>query len=731
MKELFLPFLTAGLSASVLILAVILARLALYKAPKRYICLLWLLVGLRLLIPFTVESRLSLQPDQSAVTQLGAVVLPQQQVPAPVAPGQNSDPVTRPSAPLTENAPATAPSTDSLSPDVAAAPDYGVIAAWVWILGAGGMLAYATISYHALKRKLRWAVPLARGVFEDASVRSPFLLGYLKPRIYLPSQAAEYREHILAHERCHIRRGDNWTKLIGFICLALHWYNPMVWLAYSLLSRDTEMACDEAVIRTMDTQQRKAYSAALLSCAAGRQRFSACPVAFGEDNVKQRILKVLHYKKPAFWLSILAVVAVIAIAVCFLTNPANQTDPTEPSDMDPVEKCRQAVMQLQNADYYTISQDQKRNTTDDVWYAWYTSFHLRNGDNWYHRFESSEWVGEYFAYDGHQFAKNTTSTMPEEDIAYFQWTETDLSNEMMLQHFCWLLEYDWDANTFTLKEISPAKTTITLSVEPRYDSVLSEELQFYFDDVTGRLESVSRMQLLVNGVSLSTVYIHHNDEADIKAILSNYYQRILSGEEIATPPASTAFAAMLTQPSAAEYEAYKSFFYNQLGGGDKVIFADVTRDGKAEMLMVRTNANGDFYYGSVFTIDASGVRLIYSNSGGADHASGYYGWYLKPAENGYNLAEETFGMNNGIGTLIFEEYYLRPDDRKVSVDRIYVSSDDPESRDETGAVSEEAMDRYTRQLNERIAAFYLIHNTYTESNGKYLHLDDAVWVPFE
>lgn len=595
------------------------------------------------------------------------------------------------------------------------------------------MLAYAFVSYHVLKRKLRGAVALEYGVLEDPAVRSPFLLGYLRPRIYLPCGVPEeHRGYILSHERCHIRRGDNWVKLIGFVCLALHWYNPLVWLAYSLLCKDMEMACDEAVIRTMDIPQRKAYSAALLSCAAGKMGLRACPVAFGEDNVKQRILKVLHYRKPAVWLSAVALIAVAVLAVCFLTNPAAQADPTEPSELDPMEKCRLAVEQLQKADSYALREHQSVFSVDNsAFYVWDMAFHLCDGDNGYHLYESSDFVWEYFAYDGRQFAKTTTNAVPEEDNPYLEWTETDISDEPLWQERCWLLDYQWEASRISLQEVSPdGVSTITLSVRYEQDDVVSAQLQFCFDSATGKLSSVSRKLQKANGVSRSTIYIQYNDEMDIAATLSTYYQSILSGNWEDTAPSGTASAVILTQPSDRAYEAYKTFFYSQFGRGDEVIFADVTHDGEAEMLVLHKWSNGEFCNGYVYTMEDSNVRLLYSNSGGLDHASGFYSWYLKPVENGYNLAEETFDMNNGIGTVSFEEYYLRPDGQRVSVDRIYVSSEDSESRDEAGTISEEAANRYMQQLNARIASFYLLHNTYTLSSGGYMRLD-MLWQLFQ
>lgn len=731
MKALFMDFLTAGFSGSILILAVIFARLVLRKAPKRWTCMLWLLVGARLLLPFSIESGLSLQPDQSAVAELGTAVIIGQQTPvlAPVLPE-----VSGPSADETPDIPSSQPVSDSVPdnsiavPSISAGTDYAAAAAWVWLAGAGAMLAYALLSYGVLKRKLRCAVALGDGVFEDGSVHSPFLLGYLRPRIYLPCHVPqEYRSHILAHERCHIRRGDNWAKLVGYLCLAVHWYNPLVWLAYSLLCRDMEMACDEAVIRTMDTPQRKAYSAALLACATGKHSFSACPVAFGEDDVKQRIVKVLRYKKPAFWLSIAAVLVIAVVAVCFLTDPVASAESGE----DPVEKCRQAVERLQSADTYAISQNRSLQTTGGYWYAWDTASSLRSGDNWYHRFESADWTSEYFSYDGRQFAKNTTAAMPEEDVAYREWTETDLSGEAMLQNFCWLLSIEWDANAVTLQDADPAGTRVTLSIRPREENVRAETWEFRFDDA-GRLTEACRVQEVTEWVSTCTVIIEYSAEQDAAATLSGYYRDILSGNNIGMPSDTAVNAAMLTQPGTREYELYKDYFYTQFDSGDLVIFADVTHDGVAEMLVVDIWMDGWRCTGFVYTVAADSVLLLYSNGGGADHASGFYGWYLRPAETGYHLAEETFGMGGGIGTLSFEEYYLDGYGNRIDVDKIYVSSDDPESLDGSGhSVSEEAVERYEQELNQRIAQFYLISNTYTNSNGGYMRLADSVWKVFE
>ncbi|MBQ3169140.1 MAG: M56 family metallopeptidase, partial [Clostridia bacterium] len=207
-------------------------------------------------------------------------------------------------------------------------PEKGQTHSWmyffsrIWFVGLGCMLAYTAFSYYLLKRKVATAVPFKRGIKQSEYVDSPFVLGILRPVIYLPFGMAEAdRAHVIAHEKAHIRRRDHWWKPIGFLLLSIYWFNPLLWVAYILLCRDIEAACDEKVIRDMDKDSRRAYSTALLNCSVHRHRIAACPLAFGETGVKQRVKGVMNYRKPAFWVILIALVITIIVAVCFLTNP--------------------------------------------------------------------------------------------------------------------------------------------------------------------------------------------------------------------------------------------------------------------------------------------------------------------------------------------------------------------------------------------------------------------------
>lgn len=351
MNEMFRGVLNASFQGGIVILAVLILRLVLKKAPKKYICLLWILAGLRLLMPFSIESSLSLQPRVELVELDQAV-----NVPVP-------DYWVEPDAPLME-APANAevPQIDltKTEPEIEISSDmqmeqttylyqvedgeistltYNEVAANLWVLGAGVMLFYSMLSYCLLKFKLREAVRMAGDIWESDRIGTAFILGYLRPRIYLPmGLSADQQDLILRHERSHLKRLDHWVKLFGFVALAVHWFNPLVWLAYTLLCWDMELACDEYVVSGMDLQQRKSYSAALLACSSNRSYLAVSPVAFGEKPIKKRIRAVLGYRKPAVWLTAVAVLALIVVAVCFLTDPKmpeKVEDPTVTAESAP------------------------------------------------------------------------------------------------------------------------------------------------------------------------------------------------------------------------------------------------------------------------------------------------------------------------------------------------------------------------------------------------------------
>lgn len=327
MEAVFLKLLNMSITAGWLVLAVILLRLVLKKAPKAMICILWGIVGLRLIFPVTIESVLSLVPS--------AETLPQD-ITHSAAPMINSgfsalnslvNPVI--SEKLAPNAEISAKLPSAVSPMQMIA----YIAAWVWLAGIAAMLIYTAVSYLRIRRAVREAIPADEKVYLCDRISTPFILGIIAPRIYLPSDiSAEDAEFVIAHEKAHLCRLDHLWKPIGFLLLSVHWFNPLMWVAYILLCRDIETACDEKVIKELGSEVKKPYSSALLNCSVPRKAIAACPLAFGEVGVKSRIRSVLNYKKPAFWIIIIAAIACIATAVCFLTNPKEEPKHTEIDD---------------------------------------------------------------------------------------------------------------------------------------------------------------------------------------------------------------------------------------------------------------------------------------------------------------------------------------------------------------------------------------------------------------
>ena len=316
MSVIFLKLLNLSISASWLVLVVLVLRLVLKRAPKWVNVLLWGMVALRLMLPFSIESALSLIP--SAETVSPEVV---QFDPAPTITS---------SVEFIDNA-----VNPSLSESFAAAPSasanplyvWTYLAGWVWLIGLAAMLAYALVSYLRLRRRVSASIPLRENIYVCDEVPSPFILGIVHPRIYLPSALDEaQRGSVLSHERAHLARRDHWWKPLGFALLAVYWFNPLLWLAYTLLCRDIELACDERVLCGMDAGQVKDYSSALLACSVPRRMLAACPLAFGEVGVGARVKNALRYKKPAFWVVAASVAVCVVVAVCFLTNPRTDTD---------------------------------------------------------------------------------------------------------------------------------------------------------------------------------------------------------------------------------------------------------------------------------------------------------------------------------------------------------------------------------------------------------------------
>ena len=310
MSELFLKIVNMSISASWVVIAVLTLRFCLKKAPKWVNVLLWGIVAARMVFPFSIESVLSLIPsaetisptimmEQSPSVQTGVPAL--NHVINPVISGSFTP-----------------------APDASANPlqIWIPVLAGIWLFGIAALFLYSAVSYWRLRRKVCEAVILRGNIYQSEKVCSPFVLGIIRPKIYLPYHM-DSREmgHVIAHEQTHICRRDHWWKPLGFLLLTTHWFNPLMWLSYILLCRDIELACDEKVIRKMSNEQRADYTQALVACSVDRRLITACPLAFGEIGVKERVKSVMNYKKPAFWIVLASVIVCAVIAVCFLTNP--------------------------------------------------------------------------------------------------------------------------------------------------------------------------------------------------------------------------------------------------------------------------------------------------------------------------------------------------------------------------------------------------------------------------
>lgn len=318
MNELFLKIINMSISASWLVLVVLILRFVLKKAPKWVNILLWGIVAIRLICPFSFESALSLIPSAETFPEK-VISGPSFDVQTGITPVDNriNDYLG-----------------DRYFEGVTVPANNGnnimTILTIVWTIGILLLVAYTVISYWRLRRKVDTAVRYKDNIFQSENVKSPFVLGIIKPRIYLPfNMNGQDLEHVVAHEQAHIHRKDHWWKPFGFLLLTIHWFNPLVWLAYVLLCRDIELACDEKVIKELGNEQRADYTQALVACSVNRRMIAACPLAFGEVGVKDRVTSVMNYKKPAFWGVVLAVIVCVFVAVCFLTNPVTKNNGTD------------------------------------------------------------------------------------------------------------------------------------------------------------------------------------------------------------------------------------------------------------------------------------------------------------------------------------------------------------------------------------------------------------------
>ena len=312
MEGVFIKLLNLSIQASILIVVVLLLRFILNKSPKWMKCLLWALVAIRLVCPFSIESIFSLAPDAEVVNMDNYVGMP--------------------------NIQSEAAGTDrSVNKYVETHDNEGVAVekkntnpiyflSIIWSVGIVILAVYALGSCLKIWRRVKLSIRTTENIYICDRIDSPFIFGIIKPRIYLPSGISEeQKESVIAHEQAHLKRLDHFWKPFGFCLLTVYWFNPLCWLAYILLCRDIELACDEKVIKNMDVTQKKIYSQVLLSFSESQKQILACPLAFGEVGVKERIRSILNYKKPAFWIIAVAIVSMIVTSVLFLTSPKKKT----------------------------------------------------------------------------------------------------------------------------------------------------------------------------------------------------------------------------------------------------------------------------------------------------------------------------------------------------------------------------------------------------------------------
>ncbi|MBQ8815290.1 MAG: hypothetical protein IJZ85_12440 [Lachnospiraceae bacterium] len=313
MEALLINVLNMSIAVSWLLLAVIVLRKLLKKVPRRLHCVLWALVAVRLLCPFSFESGLSLIPSIETIPPQSAYVGDVPKIESGI------DGVDRKVNDFIEN------HEWIIDFSTEGQGFRRSTSLWwigvVWVSGMSAVLLYGGISYGRLKKQVEVSLP-KDGYYLCDGIESPFILGVIRPRIYLPSTLPDEQiAGVMAHEQAHLKRRDHWWKPMGYILLAVYWFHPLMWIGYMLFCRDVEMACDERVVGVMSPEERKTYSETLLSCSVSHNAILACPLAFGEVGVKERIKAVVSHRKPGAWVIAAALVICAGVALCFLTDP--------------------------------------------------------------------------------------------------------------------------------------------------------------------------------------------------------------------------------------------------------------------------------------------------------------------------------------------------------------------------------------------------------------------------
>lgn len=310
----FSNILNSSIAASWLIIVVVILRFLLKKAPKWTCVALWGIVALRLLLPFSIESAFSLIPSA-------------QTVPREILRYEGMQRNESAYLEVVTNPMYSGGISIELNQTVDRVQVHMIYMTLNWLVGVFVLLVYTVICCWRLRRKVDTAVRYKENIFQSENVSSPFVFGIIRPRIYLPYKLdVQSMNYVIAHEQAHIQRKDHWWKVLGFFLLTIHWFNLLIWLAYVLLCRDIELACDEKVIKRLGNEQKANYAQALVVCSTGQHMVSPCPLAFGEIGVKERVKSIMSYRKPTIWIVMLSIIGCAIVAICFLSNPIKDTD---------------------------------------------------------------------------------------------------------------------------------------------------------------------------------------------------------------------------------------------------------------------------------------------------------------------------------------------------------------------------------------------------------------------
>lgn len=310
---IFIWILNRSISASYLIAVVLLLRLLFKKAPKWISCLMFAICAIKLVIPFSIEAEFSLIPSSETVPYY---VINQNypEISSGIDVIDNSF-----------NSYLRGFYFEGVSVAKGTMQNITDIAFVVWMVGVVLLIAYIAVSFVRLNISLKNSSKLSKGVYENSGVKSPFILGVFSPKIFLPKELDnKTSEYVLKHEKAHLSRFDHIAKPLAFVISSVYWFNPLVWIAYSLFCKDIELACDEKVIKELDAEERADYAQSLLYCAVSKKRILSCPLAFGEIGIKERIKKTLSYKKPLLWVLMVCIICASLVAVLFLSDPVSK-----------------------------------------------------------------------------------------------------------------------------------------------------------------------------------------------------------------------------------------------------------------------------------------------------------------------------------------------------------------------------------------------------------------------